>query len=149
MRRLVPLLIAVLLASHGAPVLSQTPTGPSPQGAAGYTFPSGAGVLFFYVRPDKTAAFESVVARIDEALTKTADPMRRQQAASWRVFRSVEPASADAAVYMFVFDPAVAGADYDPVKLLSQELPADAPALYAALKDAVVRVERMGLAKLR
>jgi hypothetical protein len=55
----------------------------------------------------------------------------------------------DAAIYMFFFDPAVAGADYDPVKLLSQELPADAPALYESLKDAVVRVERMGLAKLR
>jgi hypothetical protein len=106
-------------------------------------------VLFFYVKPDKTSQFEAVVARIDDALSKTTDPSRRQQAASWRVFRSVEPGSRDAVVYLFVFDPAVAGADYDPVKLLSQELPADAQPLYETLKDAVVRVERMGLAKLR
>jgi hypothetical protein len=149
MRQVFPLLTAALLALGGAPILSQTPVDASPTGVASYTFPSGAGLLLFYVRPDKAAEFESVVARIDEALTKTPDPMRRQQAASWRIFRSVEPVSRDAAVYMFVFDPAIAGADYDPVKLLSQELPADAPALYASLKDAVVRVERMGLAKLR
>ena len=66
-----------------APARSQ----PAPQE---YLFPSGAGLLFFHVRPDKTADFEAVVARLAEVLDRTKDPVRVQQAASWRVFRSME-----------------------------------------------------------
>ena len=43
----------------------------------------------------------------------------------------------------------MAGADYDPVKLLTEALPAEVQALYTRLKDSIVRVERMGLVKLR
>lgn len=152
MRTLFAILIAalspaMLSAQRGAP--PQAPAAPAAAQTPSYAFPSGAGVLLFYVKPDKTAQFESVLARIDEALSKTPDPARHEQAASWRIYRSVESTSREAAVYMFVFDPAIAGADYDPVKLLSQELPAEAPSLYQTLKDAVVRVERMALTKMR
>ncbi len=50
---------------------------------------------------------------------------------------------------MFVFDPALPGADYDPVKLLGEAVPTEAQGLYERLKASIVRVERMGLAKLR
>jgi hypothetical protein len=55
----------------------------------------------------------------------------------------------DNAIYVFSFDPAVPGADYDPVKLLAEAVPSEALALYEKLKTAIVRVERMGLARLR
>lgn len=64
------------------------------------------------------------------------------------MFRSVE-APKDSVIYVFVLDPAVAGSDYDPVKVLSEELPTEAHALYETIKSATVRIERMGLAKLR
>ncbi len=123
-----------------------------PVGAASstkdYVFPSGAGMLFFYVKPDRSADFEAVVARLSEALDKTQDPVLKQQAASWRILKSVE-LQTDSPVYVFVFDPAVVGADYDPVKVLSESAPAELQALYARLKDATIRVERMALTKLR
>jgi len=113
-----------------------------------YVFPSGAGMLFFYVRPDRTAEFESVLGRLNEALEAAPDAQRKQQAAGWRIFKAVE-ATRDSAIYVFAFDPAPAGADYDPVKLLTDALPAEAQALYEKLKSAIIRVERMGLQKLR
>jgi hypothetical protein len=113
-----------------------------------YVFPSGAGMLFFYVRPDRTAEFEAVLVRLNEALDAAPDPLRKQQAVGWRIFKSAE-ATRDSAIYVFAFDPAPAGADYDPVKLLSDTLPAEAQALYEKLKSAIIRVERMGLQKLR
>ena len=114
----------------------------------GYRFPSGAGILYFHVRTDHVPAFEDVIARIDDALDKAEDPVRRQQAASWRIFRSLEQQPGEV-LYLFVFDPAVTGADYDPVRLLGEAVPTEAQALYETLKTAVIRVERMGLLKMR
>jgi hypothetical protein len=113
-----------------------------------YTFSDGAGMLFFYVKPEKTTDFEAVVARLADVLDKADDPVRKQQAASWHILKSAQ-AKSDAAVYVFVFDPVVAGADYDPVKLLGEKQPEDLRALYEKLRDATIRVERMGLTKLR
>lgn len=113
-----------------------------------YVFPSGAGALFLHVRPEKTQDFEAVLARLGEALDASTDPVRKQQAASWRIFKSVE-APRDIVIYMFFFDPAVFGADYDPVKVLSEAAPTDVQSLYERLRADVVRVERLGLSKLR
>jgi len=113
-----------------------------------YPFPSGAGMFVFYVKPDKAADFEGVVARIVEVLDKSQDPARKSQAASWRIYKSVEPSKTERA-YIFTFDPASATMDYDIVKLLSETLPADAQSLFDRMKDDVIRVERMGLAKIR
>jgi hypothetical protein len=138
--------IAGVLTS-GAALGAQTPPRPV-AGGQEYLFPSGAGILFFHVRPDRAQDFESVVARLGEVLTQTTDPVRKQQSAGWRMFKSAE-APRDAVIYVFFFDPAVAGADYDPIKVLSEALPADVQGLYERLRADVVRVERMGLMKLR
>ena len=113
-----------------------------------YTFPSGAGLLLFYVRPDRTADFEAIARRLGEVLDRADDPVRKQQAANWRVFQSVEVAR-EHAIYAFIFDPAVAGASYDPVTVLGEALPTEVQVLFDRLKASVIRVERMGLRKLR
>ena len=142
--------LACLLLTAGAVRTPIPPPLPPPQSAPSqaYVFPSGAGMLFFYVRPDRIADFESVLPRLNEALDTAQDAVRKQQAAGWRIFKSAEQ-TRDAAIYVFAFDPAPAGADYDPVKLLADALPGEAQALYEKLKSAIVRVERMGLQKLR
>jgi hypothetical protein len=136
-------------AQSGTPPARQTtpPSAPA-AGVQNYTFPSGAGLLFFYVKPDKTADFEAVMARLGAVLDGTADPVRKQQAAAWRILKSVET-TRDSVIYVMIFDPAVVGADYDPVKVLSEGAPADVQTLYARLRDAVIRVERMGLSQIR
>ena len=128
------------------PPVARSAGGPAAQ--ADYRFPSGAGLLFFYVKPDKTTDFEAVIARLSEVLDKTEDPIRKQQAANWRILRSVET-TPDAAIYVFMFVPATPGADYDPMKVLGDALPTQVQGLYERLRDSVIRVERMGLGKIR
>jgi hypothetical protein len=120
----------------------------TPAPAQDYLFPSGAGALIFHVRPDRAQDFEAVVAKLSDALDHATDPTRRQQGSSWRIFRSTETPR-DSVMYVFLFDPAIAGADYDPIKVLSEAAPADVQGLYERLKADVIRVERMGLAKIR
>jgi hypothetical protein len=145
MWRVLPVVFACVLWTSG--LLAQT-AGPRPAAQQEYVFPPGSGLLFFHVHPDKTSDFEAVVSRLAQVLEASPDPARRQQASSWRVFRSVE-SSGESAVYLFFFDPVVAGADYDPVRMLTEAVPTEVQALYGRMKEAVIRVERMALAKIR
>ena len=143
------LIVCALALTGAAPATRQTaPTATQPGGPQAYAFPSGAGLLLFYVRPERTADFELVLKRMNEVLEKSDSPVRKEQAAAWRMYRSVETPK-ESVIYVFVLDPAIAGSDYDPVKVLSEGLPAEAHALYETLKGATVRIERMGLSKLR
>ena len=45
-----------------------------------------------FIKPDKTADFEAVIAKLKEALAKSEKPERKQQAAGWKVFKSPDPA---------------------------------------------------------
>ncbi|HWB16451.1 MAG TPA: hypothetical protein VG538_08585 [Vicinamibacterales bacterium] len=116
--------------------------------AAAYQFPSGVGVLFFYVRPDRATDFEAIAARLDDILGRATDPLRAKQAQGWHIFKSTETPK-DAVVYVFFLDPAVVDADYDPMKLVAEGAPDQAADLYRRLRDDVIRVERMGLATIR
>jgi hypothetical protein len=124
---------------------AQAPAKPAPQE---YVFPSGAGLLFFHVRPESADDFEAIVQRLGHALERSADPVRRQQSASWRIYKSAETPR-DAVIYLFFFDPAVSGADYDPIKVLSEDAPAEMASLFERLRAAILKVERMGLNRLR
>jgi hypothetical protein len=149
MRKLFALVGLIALLALPAPdVAAQSPQRPSPAASTDYIFPSGAGALFFHVKPDRAEDFEAVVATLAGVLDRSVDPIRHQQAANWRVFKSTETPR-DAVIYVFFFDPAVLGADYDPVKVLGEALPADLQGLYERLRTDVIRVERMGLAKIR
>jgi hypothetical protein len=121
---------------------------PGGAGSQEYVFPSDAGVLFFHVRPDRADDFEAIVRRVGEALERSTDPVRRQQATNWRIYKSAETPR-DAVIYLFFFDPAISGADYDPIKVLSEDAPTELSALFERLRLAILRVERMGLSKLR
>src|SRR4030095_1182721 len=79
-----------------APAPPQQPVkpGPTSQPAAPATpqpvnrvFGSEAGMIFNPIKPDKTADFENVMARLKDALTQSEDPVRKQQAAGWKVFK--------------------------------------------------------------
>jgi len=139
--------IVVGAAMSAGAALARAPP-PARAAAPDYTFETGTALLLFYVKPDKAADFESVIGRLAQALDANSDPVRRQQAAAWRMLRSSEP-SRDAVVYVFLLDPVVPRADYDPVRVLSESLPAEVQPLYDKLKASVIRVERMALTKLR
>lgn len=116
--------------------------------AADYKFPSGAGMLIFHVATAKVADFDFVVGRIKEALLKAPQGDRARQAEHWAIYKSTEKPG-ESIPYLFVFDPTLPQASYDPVLLLAELLPDETQALYERLKAAVLKVERMGLTKIR
>ncbi len=132
-----------------APV-TQPATTPAvaPRVPVDYVFPSGAGLLIFHVDPLKVADFDAIVARIKDALSKADTATRKLQATNWLIYKSAEKPG-DSAVYLFLFDPAVTGASYDPLLMLAEMLPADVQGIYERMKTAVLRIERMGLTKIR
>ncbi|MGB7217717.1 MAG: hypothetical protein WBD07_02815 [Vicinamibacterales bacterium] len=81
-------------------------------------FGSDAGMVLNFVKADKTADFEVVVLKLKEALQKSDKPQRKEQAASWKVFKSPDPAAGGNVLYVFVIDPSVKGADYNVIQLL-------------------------------
>ena len=116
----------------------QTAAAPAAQAAppAKLEFASEAGLILSPIKPDRTAAFEDVIARVREALAKSADPIRKQQAAAWKIYRAHEPYQ-NSTLYVSVMDPAVKGADYSVYRLLVESL-GEAPAreLFEKFRDA-------------
>lgn len=80
------------------------------------TFKANAGIVFNQIKPDQTAAFEETIAKVKEALAKSTDPVRKQQATGWKVYKSPEGMAGNA-LYVFVIDPVVQDADYTAVAL--------------------------------
>jgi hypothetical protein len=112
------------------PAPSQPPAAPAATAAAPRTFSGDAGLIFFPVKPDKTADFEAIMAKLKEALASSEDPVRREQATGWRVFKAVEPGPNNTALYVFLIDPAVKGGDYAFWKTLYDAFPAEVQQLY-------------------
>jgi hypothetical protein len=121
-------------------VSTQAQAAPAQQAQAAPTarvFASDAGMVLNFIKADKTADFEAVVAKLKEALQKSEKPERKQQAASWKVFRSPDPAAGGAALYVFLIDPSVKGADYTVSNILAEAFPpAEVNALYKQYADA-------------
>ena len=106
---------------------AQAPPAQPPAAAAAAptarTFASDGGMVLNFVKPDKTADFEAVIAKLKEALAKSEKPERKEQAKSWKVFKSPDPAAGGNALYVFVIDPAVKGADYTVSNILAEAFP--------------------------
>ena len=100
------------------------------------TFAGDGGLVLNFIKPDKTADFEAVIAKLKEALSKSAKPERKQQAASWKVFKSPDPAAGGNVLYVFVIDPSIKGADYTVSNILAEAFPAEVQALYKQYAEA-------------
>ena len=98
--------------------------------AAARVFGSDAGMILNSIKPDKTADFETVIARLKAALNASRDPVRKQQAAGWKVFKALEPGGNNTVLYVFWINPAVKGADYTVSKILYEAFPNEVTDLY-------------------
>ena len=100
------------------------------------TFASDAGMVLNFIKPDKTADFEAVVGKLKEALQKSEKPERKQQAASWKVFKSPDPAAGGNVLYVIMLDPSIKGADYTVSNILAEAFPTEVQALYKQYAEA-------------
>ena len=100
------------------------------------TFAPDAGMILNFIKPDKTADFEAVMAKVKEGLTKSTKPERNAQAKSWKVFKSPDPAGENV-LYVFILDPAVKDADYTISNILAESFPpAEVNELYKKYAEA-------------
>ena len=94
------------------------------------TFPGDAAMVLNFIKPDKTADYESVIAKLKEALAKSEKPERKAQARGWKVFKSPDPAQGGNSLYVFIIDPPVKGADYTVSNILAEAFPTEVNDLY-------------------
>jgi hypothetical protein len=122
-----------------APVFAQAaPAQPAQQAQAASTkreFANDAGMVLNFIKPDKTADFEAVVAKLKEALQKSDKPERKEQAKSWQVFKSPDPAAGGNVLYVFLLNPSVKGADYTVSTILAEAFPQEVQTLYKQYAD--------------
>jgi hypothetical protein len=116
---------------------------PPPAVPASRVFSSDAGMIFNTIKPDKVADFEMVMGRVKEALGKSQDPLRKQQALSWRVFKGLEAGPGGNIVYVFFFDPAVKTTDYTITQILTEAFPNEAQDLWAKFTACFVTGQTM------
>jgi len=117
-------------------VLASPPAILAQERPAKSVFGGDTALVLNYVRADKAADFEAVIARVKEALARSDRPVRRQQAANWRVFKTEGPAPPGKVVYLFAMMPPLRGADYAIPTILAEELPAEAKELSRKLIEA-------------
>jgi hypothetical protein len=116
----------------GRPVAAaQEPTAAKPV----FTIGGEAAVITMLIKPDKTADFELVLTRLKEALQKSENPRRREQAAGWKVFKSAQLAQGNA-VYVMRIDPVIQGEEYDITRLIAEVFPVEVQELFLKYKEA-------------
>jgi hypothetical protein len=119
----------VVLTSAGLAAAQQAPAqaAPVPQTRV---VTGDVGLMFNVIKPDKTADFEMIVAKLKEALAKSEDPVHKEMAKGWRVFKNPEPIQGGSYIYAFVIDPPVKDADYTVSKVLAAVFPAEVQELF-------------------
>ncbi len=121
------------------PPATQPPAAQPPAAApAEATFSGTVGVLLVQIKTDQTAAYEGLLSKLKEALSKSDKPERKQMAAGWKVYKSAE-AQGGNTLYVHIVDPVAQGQNYlETYKLIAETFPSEVQDLYAKTKEAFV-----------
>ena len=127
------IVVGVMIAMlSGGAAYAQQPAAPA---ANPFVFPGDGGVIFNFVKADKTADFEMVMGKLKEALAKSEKPERKQQAAGWKILKATEAGPGGAASYVFMIDPAAKGSDYSVGNILVEAFGQEGQTLYKTYSD--------------
>jgi hypothetical protein len=131
-------LVCVLFAAGAVPAAQQAPETTS-SSSQKLTFDGDLALWTVAIRPDKTADFELVMNRLREALMKSDDPQRREQAKGWKVVRVDKPLPDGNIAYVHLINPVVQGADYTIMQTLYDEFPDERQQLYDLYRGAFAK----------
>lgn len=92
-------------------------------------------VMTILIKPDKTADFETVVAKYKESLEKSENPVRKQQLAGMKFFKSSQMANNNA-VYILYVDPVVKDEEYDISRVIAEVFPTEVQDIFNLYKEA-------------
>lgn len=116
---------AVSVQAQDAPAAPAQETAPAPQAEAPaapaedlFKFSSDAALIIWYIKPDQTAAFETVWNAIRAKLAASEKPELRELGDSLKVFKSTGEATPQGVNYFFVADPASKTQSYSPSPFL-------------------------------
>lgn len=99
------------------------------------TLNGGAAIITILIKPDKTADFELVLAKLKDAMHNSPKPVRKAQAEGWKIFKSTQMAQGNA-VYIMRIDPVIPGEEYDITRLIAEVFPVEVQELFVKYKDA-------------
>jgi hypothetical protein len=124
----------------GAPAAQPPAAQPNP-----FVFNSDAAMLTFFIKPDKAADFEKVMAKLHEALANSDKPERKQQAAGWKLYKGADPGPNGTVIYVNFLSPALKGGDYTISKILAEVFPQEVQQLFPLYRDAFAGLSRAEL----
>ena len=114
----------------GAAVASAQEAKPAPVMA----LEGDAAVITILIKPDKTADFESVLAKYREAFEKNENAVRKTQLAGMKFFKSPTAVQGNT-VYVIMVDNIQKGEEYDITRVITEVFPVEVQALYQKYKD--------------
>ena len=112
------------------------------------TLEGDATVMIVLIKPDKTADFETVVAKYKEALAKSDKPARKEQLAGLKIFKSPTAMGGNTA-YIFVADPIVKGEEYDITRVINEVFPSEVTDMFNKYKDSYAGRQIIPLNKIQ
>ena len=99
------------------------------------TLEGDATVMIVLIKPDKTADFESVIAKYKDALSKSDKPARKAQLAGLKIYKSPTAMGGNTA-YIFSADPVVKGEEYDITRVINEVFPSEVTDIFNKYKEA-------------
>lgn len=102
-----------------------------------YTFNSEV-IMLHWVKAGATADFEAVMRKLSDALEQSQNTQvnRQAQKRGWKVYRAADDIMGRGAMYVYVIDPVVAGANYAESIIIDEVFPAETQSLYESLVGA-------------
>jgi hypothetical protein len=99
----------------------QAPGAPAQPAAPKVTFKSNVGMMLVQVKPDQTAAFEEMIAKLRSGTASATDPGVKSQS-TVRVYKSQEPGAGGNAFYVMLYEPATPGTEYSFLEVINDTL---------------------------
>jgi hypothetical protein len=154
-----PVALGVMMVGTAQVARAQTPSPAQPttppaaaqaapaQAAENPTFSAPAGLLLVQIKPDKTADYEAMIAKLKDALSKSEKPERKAMAKAWKVFKATEPAAGNT-LYVHVIDAAAPGDYTNPLRIISEVFPTEVQDIYTKVKEGFVQTGLLNLTLL-
>lgn len=111
-------------AQPAVPAQAGQAAAPAQPAAAKLTFKTNAGMLLVQVKPDQTAAFEEMIAKLRTSVATSVDEAVKQQG-NLKVYKSSEPGAGGNALYVVLYDPATPGAEHYWLDVVNKTLTPD------------------------
>ena len=106
------------------PPATAAPAAPAQPTAPKLTFTGPVGMLLVQIKPDQTAAFEEMAAKLKTSLAASTDETLKTSGAAFKFYKASDPMGANA-LYVVLVDPAVANTEYDFFMLINKSLTPD------------------------